>query len=103
MIRVIRDDGVEILLNSDLVQLVEDDEERNAIITLSTGEIIKAKSPAYDIVGKIKAHVQGIKQERKEYDKAVEKALKEKEKGKEKGQAKPEKKPKERNEKARRR
>lgn len=99
MIRVIRDDGVEILLNSDLVQCVEDDKERNAIITLATGEIIKAKSPAYDIVGKIKAYLQGVKQERKEYDKAVEKALKEKEKGK----AKAEKKPKEKNEKAKRR
>lgn len=99
MIRVIRDDGVEILLNSDLVQLVEDDKDRNAIITLATGEIIKAKSPAYDIVGKIKAYLQGIKQERKEYDKAVEKALKEKEKG----QAKAEKKTKEKNEKAKRR
>ncbi|NIM10519.1 MAG: hypothetical protein GTO45_00875 [Candidatus Aminicenantes bacterium] len=98
MIRVIRDDGVEILLNSDLVQTVEDDKERNAIITLATGEIIKAKSPAYDIVGKIKAYLQGIKQERKEYEKAVEKALKEKEKQ----QAKAAKKPKEKNEKAKR-
>lgn len=98
MIRVIRDDGVEILLNSDLVQSVEDDKDRNAVITLATGEIIKAKSPAYDIIGKIKAHLQGIKQERKEYDKAVEKALKEKEKK----QAKTEKKPKERSEKAKR-
>ena len=98
MIRVIRDDGVEILLNSDLVQSVEDDKDRNAIITLATGEIIKAKSPAYDIVGKIKAYLQGVKQERKEYDKAAEKALKEKEKK----QVKVEKKPKEKSEKAKR-
>jgi uncharacterized protein YlzI (FlbEa/FlbD family) len=98
MIRVIRDDGVEILLNSDLVQSVKDDKDRNAIITLATGEIIKAKSPAYDIVGKIKAYLQGVKQERKEYEKAVEKALKEKEKQ----QVKPEKKPKEKSEKAKR-
>jgi uncharacterized protein YlzI (FlbEa/FlbD family) len=98
MIRVIRDDGIEILLNAALVQCVEDDKDRNAIITLATGEIIKAKSPAYDIVGKIKAFYQGINQERMEYDKAVEKGLKEKEKGKPKA----EKKPKEKNEKARR-
>ena len=88
--------GKLIYVRTDEPQYYSMSHSRNIGFKVATGEIIKAKSPAYDIVGKIKAYVQGIKQERKEYEKAAEKALKEKEKK----QAKAEKKPKEKNEKA---
>jgi uncharacterized protein YlzI (FlbEa/FlbD family) len=97
MIRVIREDGVEILLNASVIEKVEDDKDRNAVITLGTGEIVKAKSPAYDIVGKMKAYWQGLGQERREYDKAVEKAVREKDKeDTPKAERKPREKPRER-------
>ena len=80
MIRVIREDGIEILLNTNVIEAVEDNKDRKAVIKLGTGETIIARTPAYDIIGKIKAYYQGIKDERAEYEKAHEKALKEKEK-----------------------
>jgi uncharacterized protein YlzI (FlbEa/FlbD family) len=80
MIRVIREDGIEILLNTNVIETVEDNKDRKAVIKLGTGETITARTPAYDIIGKIKAYYKGIKDERTEYEKAHEKALKEKEK-----------------------
>ncbi|GEM_PF-1711419 len=77
MIRVIRDDGIEILLNTKLIEKVEEDEKFKAVITLSTGEKIKVKTPVYDVIQKAKAYHYGISEERSEYDKTLEKSIKE--------------------------
>jgi uncharacterized protein YlzI (FlbEa/FlbD family) len=81
MIRVIRADGIEILLNTEFIQGVEGSKETPTIITLTTGEKIQVKTPAYDVVHKIKAFISGISQERRE---ASGKPEKDKEKEKEK-------------------
>lgn len=78
MIRVIREDGVEILLNSDLIQRVEENRARKAIVFMSTGDQIKLKTPVADVIQKTKAYQQGIKQERRDYEKNLEKLEKEK-------------------------
>jgi uncharacterized protein YlzI (FlbEa/FlbD family) len=84
MIRVIRTDGVEILLNTDVIKTVEGSKDIPTVITLNSGEKITVKTPAYDVGQKIKAYTAGIRQERRE----MEKADKDKEKAKEKAKAK---------------
>ena len=79
MIRLIREDGVEILLNTDHIQRVELGEDRGALITLSSGEKLKVKNPVYDITQKTKAYQRGIKEERMEYDKKLPETIAEKE------------------------
>jgi len=71
MIRLIREDGIEILLNTETIQQVGLGEERGAIITLKNGEILKVKNPVYDIVQKTKAYTKGLRDERREYDKKM--------------------------------
>jgi uncharacterized protein YlzI (FlbEa/FlbD family) len=80
MIRLIRVDGVEILLNTDHIQRVELGENRGALITLSNGEKLKVKNPVYDITQKTKAYQKGIKEERMEHDKKLPETTAEKEK-----------------------
>ena len=71
MIRLIREDGVEILLNTTVIQKVEMSEERRAVITLTDGEILKVKNPVYDVTQKSKAFLKGIKEERRAYEKKL--------------------------------
>ena len=84
MIRLIRVDGVEILLNTDHIQRVELGENRGALITLRNGEKLKVKNPVYDITQKTKAYGRGLKEERMEHDKALPETIVEKEKKPEK-------------------
>jgi uncharacterized protein YlzI (FlbEa/FlbD family) len=74
MIRLCREDGVEILLNTTFIKKVEMDEERRAVITLTNGEIIKVKNPVYDVTQKAKAFLKGIKEERRTYEKLLPEA-----------------------------
>lgn len=66
MIRVIRTDGLEILLNADLIKTIE----RNAhtTITLTTGEIIAVKNEVDDVIVKIRAARIGIDEENKAHE-----------------------------------
>lgn len=80
MIRLIRLDGVEILLNTTVIQKVEMSEERQAVITLTDGEILKVKNPVYDVTQKSKAFLKGIKEERRAYEKKLPEAVAAKEK-----------------------
>lgn len=87
MIRVIRQDGVEMLLNTDLIEVIEEAEEKTSLIRLTTGDVIHAKTPAWDISQKAKAYIRGIMQENKDYDRNKDKSPKDKEKEKEKEKA----------------
>jgi len=80
MIRIIREDGIEILLNTNSIQKVRSGGFRRAVITLSNGESFAVKTTAYDVLEKIKAYRSGIHEERRQYEKDLEKAEKEKEK-----------------------
>jgi uncharacterized protein YlzI (FlbEa/FlbD family) len=71
MIRLIREDGVEILLNTTVIKKVEMSEERQAVITLTDGEILKVKNPVYDVTQKSRAFLKGIKEERRAYEKQL--------------------------------
>lgn len=66
MIRVIRTDGLEILLNADLIKTIE----RNAhtTITLTTGEKIAVKNEMDDVIIKIRAARIGIDEENKAHE-----------------------------------
>ena len=90
MIRLIREDGVEILLNTTFIQKVGMDEERRAVITLTNGEVVKVKNPVYDVTQKTKAFLKGIKEERRTYEKKLPEAaaVKEKPQKKEKSEKK---------------
>jgi uncharacterized protein YlzI (FlbEa/FlbD family) len=68
MIRVIRDDGTEILLNTDIILDVTTGPEKNARIHLSNGEILDVKTPVFDVITKIKAYWAGYKQEVREFE-----------------------------------
>jgi flagellar protein FlbD len=58
MIRLIRDDGMEILLNVDLIKTINEGMETT--ITLTTGEEVLVKNSHNDIVQKIAAFRSGI-------------------------------------------
>jgi uncharacterized protein YlzI (FlbEa/FlbD family) len=88
MIRLIRHDGVEILLNTTVIQHIEMDEERHAVITLTDGEVLRVKNPVYDVTQKSKAFLKGIKDERRSYEKKSPDAVKEKPSKKEKPEKK---------------
>lgn len=64
MIRVIRNDGMEILLNIDFIQTVQKGPE--TVVTLNTGDKIVLKSPYGDVMQKIDACRLGIREEDKE-------------------------------------
>ena len=63
MIRVIRIDGTEILLNTEFIQEVKEDENKITTVVLDNGENIKIKSPVYDVVQKAKAYITGVREE----------------------------------------
>ena len=64
MIRLIKSDGVEFLLNIDLIQTIE--EGKDTVITLTTGEKLAVKNSERDIMQKIRAHRQGVAEEKSE-------------------------------------
>ncbi len=66
MIRVIRSDGTEIMLNPDLIQSLDND--RETLITLVNGETLRVKNPLIDIVTKIQAHQLGLDSERQAHE-----------------------------------
>ena len=70
MIRLFRHDGLEFLLNVDLISQVESTPD--TIITLLSGEKIKVKNNIADVVTKIKASRLGIKEENRDLDEIPE-------------------------------
>jgi len=65
MIRVIRKDGMEILLNTEMIESVEKTPE--TIVILKTGDKLALKSSAGDVMQKIDANRLGVRdEERKE-------------------------------------
>jgi uncharacterized protein YlzI (FlbEa/FlbD family) len=63
MIRVIRQaDGMEILLNTTMIERVERRGE-NTVITLANGEQIPIKSPVGDVIEKMYAYHLGVTEE----------------------------------------
>lgn len=75
MIRVIRNDGMEILLNTELIKSVEKTPE--TVVTLNTGDRVLLKSSLGDVMQKIDASRLGVREEeRKERKKKTEKKIK---------------------------
>lgn len=68
MIRLIRTDGQEILLNTDWIKSIE--KKPRTTITLTTGEKIMVKNEVDDVITKLRAARSGEEQERKEYEEA---------------------------------
>jgi|GEM_PF-4291100 len=66
MIRAIRIDGTELLLNIDLIRSVERGE--TTVVIMTDGERIPVKNIAQDIWEKILANRQGLEEEQREYD-----------------------------------
>jgi flagellar protein FlbD len=64
MIRLYRHDGLEILLNLDLIRQVE--ATPDTVITLLSGEKIKVKNTIADVTTKIKAARQGSYEENRD-------------------------------------
>ncbi len=71
MIKLIREDGVEFLLNSDLVEKIENG--IYTIITLKGGEELRVKNSQYDITEKIKSYMAGIREDRDNFKKKFSK------------------------------
>jgi uncharacterized protein YlzI (FlbEa/FlbD family) len=68
MIRLIRTDGQEILLNNDWIKSIGNN--AHTTITLTTGEKITVKNEIDDVITKMRAAQSGLEQERKEYEEA---------------------------------
>jgi len=66
MIRLIRKDGLEILLNTELIKLVE--QRRDTVILLTTGDEIMVKNSSKDIMEKIRAFKQGMDSDSEQKD-----------------------------------
>ena len=66
MIRLFRHDGLEFLLNIDLISQVES--TPNTVITLLSGEKVKVKNTIADVITKIKAYRLGIEEENRDLD-----------------------------------
>jgi uncharacterized protein YlzI (FlbEa/FlbD family) len=85
MIRVIRTDGMEILLNSALIEDLGMTPENITVVTLGTGEQIYVKNTPADILQKIDAYKFGMAEARREEDRErKKKEEQEKEKDREK-------------------
>lgn len=95
MIRVIRTDGMEILINARLMEAVNPNEEGGSVITLGSGEKVYIKNVYVDVLQKIDAYRQGLSEERRQENKLV----KDKERGIEPEKEKPKGKSKERDKK----
>ncbi len=70
MIRLIRTDGTEILLNVDLIQTVES--AGDTVITLTGGEKIAVKNSVADVITKANAFHSGLADETRIYEGGVE-------------------------------
>jgi uncharacterized protein YlzI (FlbEa/FlbD family) len=68
MIRLIRTDGQEILLNADWIKSIEGNSHTTIILT--TGEKITVKNEIVDVITKLRAALSGKEQERREYEEA---------------------------------
>ena len=66
MIRLFRHDGLELMLNVDLIKEIRD--EVNPVITLTNGEEITVKNTLTDVLTKIRACRKGIEDENTEVD-----------------------------------
>jgi len=66
MIRLFRLDGLELMLNVDLIKDVQ--ASHPMVITLVNGEKIQVKNTLTDILTKIRAHRIGIEDENREFD-----------------------------------
>ncbi len=66
MIRLFRHDGLEFLLNVDLIRQVESTPD--TVITLLSGEKIKIKNTIVDVITKLKAYRLGIEEENRDLD-----------------------------------
>jgi len=64
MIRLFRQDGLEFMLNIDLIKDIADDPA--TVITLISGEKIQVKNTMTDVLTKIRAYRQGIADENRE-------------------------------------
>ncbi len=74
MIRLIREEGTEILFNDELIKSIDKGEVTT--ITLVTGEVLKVKNSEKDILAKIRAAKIGKKEDDKavrEYEKLLRK------------------------------
>lgn len=83
MIRVIRADGQEILLNVNMIQNLTPIEKNGTIVTLATGEDVPVKNQYKDIIQKMQAYRTGLSDARRQEDKEKKAAEKKKEKEKE--------------------
>jgi flagellar protein FlbD len=66
MIRLFRQDGLELMLNVDLIKDIVADPD--TVITLLNGEKIQVKNTLIDVLTKIRAYRQGIEDENREFD-----------------------------------
>jgi uncharacterized protein YlzI (FlbEa/FlbD family) len=96
MIRVIRTDGMEILLNSSLIEDLGMTPDNTTVVTLGTGEQIYIKNTPADILQKIDAYKFGMAEERREEDRERKKKQEELEREREKEKNKERNKEKER-------
>jgi flagellar protein FlbD len=70
MIRLFRHDGLEFLLNADLISKVE--ATPATVITLLSGEKIKVKNTIADVTTKLKAYRLGSEEENRDPDETPE-------------------------------
>jgi flagellar protein FlbD len=70
MIRLIKTDGVEFLLNVDLIKSIEEIPE--TVITLINGEKIEVKNNIQDVLTKISAYRIGLDAEKEEEEQPTE-------------------------------
>jgi flagellar protein FlbD len=77
MIRLFRHDGLEFLLNVDLIKII--DATPTTVITLISGEKIAVKNTLSDVMTKIRAYRQGIENECRDFEEypRIEKPVKE--------------------------
>lgn len=66
MIRLFRHDGLELMLNVDLIKDIQ--VGANTVITLTNGEEITVKNTLTDVLTKIRAGRKGIEDENREFD-----------------------------------
>ena len=65
MIRLIRDDGVEMLVNTEFIVDVQQFTPHQTVISLTNGEKITVKTSRWDVMEKMRAYRMGLNSERK--------------------------------------
>ncbi len=65
MIRLIRDDGIEMLVNTEFITDVQQFAPHETVISLTNGEKITVKTSKWDVMEKMRAYRMGINSERK--------------------------------------